>query len=159
MMKCPFCRAEVPDDSYFCDQCGKEFKFCPECGKPKTGTMCAACGVPLVSAKEHFAAASDGAAVCAPLSLVGEGLTLELTEGDFGRTGGIWPAFSAFPYISGRHGHIGRQGSSWTIVDFGSTNGTILNGKRLGQDAPAVLKAGDKVIIATSEFVVNETDS
>ena len=32
MMKCPLCRAEVPDDSYFCDQCGKEFKFCPECG-------------------------------------------------------------------------------------------------------------------------------
>lgn len=145
MMTCPFCRAKIPDDSHFCDQCGKVLKFCPECGKPKRGTMCAACGVELISADAHFSGS---------LSLVGEGLSLPLKEGDFGRRGGIWPDFSAFPYISGVHGHIGREGASWTICDLGSTNGTRLNGVRLQKDVPAALKAGDKVTIATYEFIV-----
>lgn len=169
MLMCPFCRAEVPDDSRFCDQCGKEFMFCPECGRPKRGTMCAACGVDLIKADVFFGAASKPAVpppptvtiapapvISAPAgtSLVGEGLTLPLTEGDFGRRGGIWPAFSAFPYISGLHGHIGRQGASWTITDLGSTNGTKVNGKSLARGVACPFKAGDTIEIATSKFVV-----
>ena len=145
MMTCPFCRAEIPDDSYFCDQCGKELKFCPECGKPKRGTVCAACGVELISAGEHFAV---------KLSLYGEGLCLPLKEGDFGRTCGIWPELGGSQYISGRHGHIGRDGGAWTITDLGSTNGTKVNGTPLRKDVPVALKVGDKVVIATSEFIV-----
>lgn len=160
MLTCPFCRAEVPDDSRFCDQCGKEFLFCPECGRPKRGTMCAACGTVLVKAEAFFAGAVKPAppVAAAPadsgLSLVGEGLSLPLKEGDFGRRGGIWPALSAFQYVSGTHGHIGRQGASWTITDLGSTNGTTVNGRPLAQNVPCPIKAGDTVEIATSTFVV-----
>lgn len=151
MLTCPFCRAEVPDDSRFCDQCGKEFKFCPECGKPKRGTVCPACGAELVPGAVFFGAGTSAAAAC---SLEGEGLSLTLTEGDFGRRGGIWPAFSAFQYISGLHGHIGRQGASWTITDLGSTNGTRVNGRTLAKGEACPIKAGDAVEIATSKFVV-----
>ena len=149
MLKCPFCRAEVPDDSHFCDQCGKEFKFCPECGKPKIGVTCAACWAELITADAHFNGASPRAA-----TLCGEGLTLPLQEGDFGRRGVIWPEFGNFPYISGNHGHIGRKGDAWTISDYGSTNGTKVNGKKLQPNMPVVLKPGDIVEIATSKFTV-----
>ena len=151
MLICPFCRAEVPDDSHFCDQCGKEFLFCPECGKPKRGTMCAACGSALIKAVDFFAdAGKDNRGAV----LSGEGLTLRLTEGDFGRRCGIWPEFADFQYISGTHGHIGRQGSSWTITDLGSTNGTKVNGKPLHKDVPVRINPGDVVEIATSKFTV-----
>ena len=150
MLKCPFCRAEVPDDSHFCDQCGKVFKFCPECGKPKMGTTCAACGVELITADAHF----GGTVPFGATALCGEGLTLTLKEGDFGRRGGIWPEFVNFPYISGNHGHIGSQGDSCTISDLGSTNGTRINGKKLQENKPVMLHIGDTVEIATSKFTV-----
>ena len=38
MIQCPECRQMIPDDSAFCDQCGKELKWCPECKRPKRGT-------------------------------------------------------------------------------------------------------------------------
>lgn len=148
MTVCPFCRAEVPDDSHFCDQCGKEFMFCPECGKPKRGTMCAACGAELVKAEAFFAWASGR------LSLSGEGLSLPVCEGEFGRRGGIWPALSSFQYVSGIHGRIARDGQSWTITDLGSTNGTTVNGRQLQKDVPCPFKQGDVIEIATSTFTV-----
>ncbi|MBO4605522.1 MAG: FHA domain-containing protein [Bacteroidales bacterium] len=49
MIQCPECRALIPDDSVFCDQCGKELKWCPQCGRPKRGTECPVCGSALVS--------------------------------------------------------------------------------------------------------------
>ena len=38
MIQCPDCRQIIPEDSAFCDQCGKELKWCPECKRPKRGT-------------------------------------------------------------------------------------------------------------------------
>lgn len=148
MMKCPFCRAEVPDDSRFCDQCGKEFLFCPECRKPKRGTICAACGAELVKADVFFGGSS------APLRLCGQGLELPLAEGEFGRRGGIWPALGALQYVSGRHGCIARDSNGWTISDSGSTNGTRVNGVELKKDVPCPFKAGDTIDIGTYIFIV-----
>lgn len=149
MIVCPFCRAEVPDDSRFCDQCGKEFMFCPECCKPKRGTMCAACGADLVTADVFFGTAKGGGAC-----LRGDGLELPLGEGVFGRNGGIWPALGAYQYISGVHGRIGRDGQGWTITDLGSTNGTKVNGVAIAKDIACPIRRGDKIMIATSEFTV-----
>ena len=148
MMKCPFCRAEIPDDSSWCDQCGKPLMFCPECGRPKRGTMCAACGVPLVTAEEHFSGSVE------TLSLCGEGLTLPLKEGEFGRAGGIWPELGGFRYISSRHGRISRTAEGWTVTDLGSTNGTFVGGVPLAENAPCPLHKGDIIEIATSKFTV-----
>lgn len=65
MKKCPFCGAELSDDSIFCTECGKEFPkgivcprcgasinegvaFCSECGcKIPQGNVCAHCGAPV----------------------------------------------------------------------------------------------------------------
>jgi len=57
MIQCPECRSMIPDDSAFCDQCGKELKWCPECKKPKRGTECPVCGSDLVPGRKYLAAA------------------------------------------------------------------------------------------------------
>jgi len=43
MKTCPFCNATIDDDSYFCDQCGKELKICFECGSFVRGKYCSGC--------------------------------------------------------------------------------------------------------------------
>ena len=67
MIQCPECRNMIPDDSAFCDQCGKELKWCPECKRPKRGTECPVCGSDLVPGRKWLeggaaAAAGSGAA-------------------------------------------------------------------------------------------------
>lgn len=43
MKKCPFCSAEIEDDSFYCDQCGKELKVCLDCGAFARGKVCTQC--------------------------------------------------------------------------------------------------------------------
>ncbi len=162
-MKCPYCKETIDDDSRFCDQCGKEMRFCPDCRQPKRGTECAACGADLVSAKQYFASVladeivSDIAqayeaehATPAPTMLEGDGLKLLLKEGVFGRTTGIYPEFSSKIYISGRHGELRCVGGQWQIRDLGSHNGTFLNGARLQANVWVDLHMGDLLKIATT---------
>ena len=146
MIQCPECRSLIPDDSAFCDQCGKELKWCPQCGRPKRGTECPVCGSVL---GPRVMPAADSASC-----LVGNGWRLILREGEFGRAGGIWPELASCPYVSGRHGVIGKRGEEWTITDNGSTNGTYINGQRIAVGAPTALKKGDTVRIATLDFTV-----
>lgn len=159
-MKCPYCKETIDDDSYYCDQCGKEMRFCPECGKPKQGTTCAACGADLVSAKEFHAPSQDvpqstRATSDQPSFLVGNGWRLPLKPGVFGRTGGIYPEFSSQPYISGRHGEIfHNKKGEWGICDLDSTNGTFIDGIRLEPNKAYLLKKGQQLTIATTIFVV-----
>lgn len=56
-MKCPYCQSTIEDDSRWCDQCGKELKFCPECRVPRKGNSCPACGELLVSGDQFFGSA------------------------------------------------------------------------------------------------------
>lgn len=142
-MKCPYCKEVIDDDSWFCDQCGKEIKYCPECRQPRRGTECAACGADLVSAKEG-----------GPTMLEGEGLRLVLKEGVFGRTTGIYPEFCSQIYISGRHGELRCVDGRWQLRDLGSHNGTYVNGVKLEANAWTELKLGDQVKIATLHFTV-----
>ena len=173
MIQCPECRQMIPDDSAFCDQCGKELKWCPECKRPKRGTECPVCGSDLIPGRKWL---SDGAAVeeahqrhgereerCddrepsgggGATELVGNGWRLALAPGQFGRAGGIWPELSTCPYVSGRHGTISGGAGSWTITDIGSTNGTYIDGARLQTGVATPLKKGSKVRIATLDFTV-----
>ena len=174
MIQCPDCRNTIPDDSAFCDQCGKELMWCPECKRPKRGTQCPVCGNDLIPGRKYLANLGAGG-VTAPdpvrgsaahpsqpdgwappaAALVGNGWNLPLREGIFGRTGGIWPELSTCPYVSGRHGNIGAGGQTgWTLTDVGSTNGTLVNGVKLQPNVPVSIKAGDKVRIATLDFIV-----
>lgn len=152
-MKCPYCKEVIDDDSWFCDQCGKEIKYCPECRQPRRGTECAACGADLVSAKEG-AKQSTGQSVQGPTVLEGEGFRLVLKEGVFGRTTGIYPEFGSQIYISGRHGELRCVDGRWQLRDLGSHNGTYVNGVKLEANVWTDLKTGDQVKIATLHFTV-----
>lgn len=169
MIQCPNCRAMIPDDSAFCDQCGKELMWCPECKRPKRGTECPVCGSDLIPGHKWTGDSSspsapqndnnvipspERASVSHATVLKGSGLTLTLQPGAFGRRGGIWPELGTCQYVSGSHGVIGKAGDNWTITDSGSTNGTYVNGAKLAPGAAAQLKIGDKVRIATLDFTV-----
>lgn len=148
-MTCPFCRAGIPDDSWFCDQCGKELHFCLDCRKPKRGTQCAACGSDLVDAEEFFSGAGKAAG---ELFLVAEGRKIRLREGIFGRTEGVYPEFAQDRYVSGRHGEFRISGGVWQVRDFDSTNGTFVGGRRLNNDEWADLASGMELKIATDKY-------
>lgn len=166
-MKCPYCKETIDDDSWFCDQCGKELHFCPECRQPKRGTECPACGADLVPPKKYYASilaeeivsnvmsaldAKPQAVV--PTMLEGDGFKLALKEGVFGRTTGIYPEFGSQIYISGRHGELRRIDDKWQIRDLGSHNGTFLNGARLATNVWTDLHVGDLLKIATTHLTV-----
>lgn len=51
-MICPKCKADIPGDCWFCDQCGAELMFCPQCKTPAKGKRCTQCGSVLVSAAQ-----------------------------------------------------------------------------------------------------------
>lgn len=53
------------------------------------------------------------------------------------------------PNVSRRHAEIRRDGDRWMVVDLGSTNGTLVNGKLAGEH---VLHDGDRLTIGTSEL-------
>jgi len=164
-MKCPYCKEVIDDDSWFCDQCGKEIKYCPDCRQPRRGTECAACGADLVSAKVFSKQQVDCHVVpqsstprndthASPTMLEGDGFRLVLKEGVFGRTTGIYPEFGSQIYVSGRHGELRCVDGRWQLRDLGSHNGTFVNGVKLEANAWTELKLGDQVKIATLHFTV-----
>jgi hypothetical protein len=54
------------------------------------------------------------------------------------------------PFASGRHARIYERGGFFYVEDMGSTNGTFLNGERLGSEEP--LRAEDRIRIGDTEF-------
>jgi hypothetical protein len=51
--------------------------------------------------------------------------------------------------VSRRHAELKKDGDRWVIVDLGSTNGTVVNGKLAREHT---LKDGDKISFGTSEL-------
>ncbi|MCR5560925.1 MAG: FHA domain-containing protein [Bacteroidales bacterium] len=170
---------QIPDDSAYCDQCGKELKWCPECKRPKRGTECPVCGSDLIPGRKYLAMTAGGPAPAPasgsapapasgeaaaspeaprsqprPTALVGNGWRLTLRPGEFGRRGGIWPELSTCPYVSGNHGFIGEDSGCWKIQDRGSTNGTYINGVKITPHEWTELRKGDRLRIATLDFTV-----
>lgn len=39
-MQCAFCKSDIENDSFHCDQCGKEIFLCPNCNLPRKGKHC-----------------------------------------------------------------------------------------------------------------------
>jgi hypothetical protein len=52
------------------------------------------------------------------------------------------------PNVSRQHAEIRPRGGSWVLSDLGSTNGSLLNGRRV--TGPEVLKPGDEIELGTS---------
>jgi hypothetical protein len=54
-MICCYCKCNIDDDSFHCDQCGKELSVCPNCGKTGKGKNCVEDGSKLFSPKQKLA--------------------------------------------------------------------------------------------------------
>jgi hypothetical protein len=52
--------------------------------------------------------------------------------------------------VSRRHAEIRRVEAGYELVDCGSTNGTLVNGKELQPDRPRAIKVGDDLAIGTN---------
>jgi len=61
MISCAYCQSQVEDDSFFCDQCGKEIMICMECGRTGQGKCCDEDGSDLVSAQAKASAENKSA--------------------------------------------------------------------------------------------------
>ena len=60
------------------------------------------------------------------------------------------------PNVSRRHAELRRDAGRWVLVDLGSTNGTVVNGK-LSREHP--LKDGDKLTFGKTELVFKQQRS
>lgn len=53
--------------------------------------------------------------------------------------------------VSRRHAELAPAGGGWTISDLGSTNGVLVNGRRIA--GPEPLRGGDRIALGTAEIV------
>lgn len=130
MTKCPYCREQIPDDSWFCDQCGKELKWCPECRAPKRGTECPACGETLLDAGKYFSLGKPAGqkAPAAPAPQTAPDITARLdnvmndmfSDGGFGKAATAAAGQASVPCLEGngwkltfKEGQFGRSGGIW----------------------------------------------
>jgi hypothetical protein len=77
----------------------------------------------------------------------------------FGRTSENTVSFTDNPNISRRHAEIKYSGGEFVVTDLGSSNGTTINGQKIGGET--VLNDGDFVTIGNSvvvEFILEERD-
>ncbi len=58
------------------------------------------------------------------------------------------------PGVSRRHAEIRREGDEWVVVDLGSTNGTLVNGKRVKRHR---LVPGDRVVVGDTHLEFRRT--
>ncbi len=52
LVKCPHCSKNIENDSFYCDQCGAELMYCPQCHIFGKGKFCSKCRTPLVPASK-----------------------------------------------------------------------------------------------------------
>jgi len=60
------------------------------------------------------------------------------------------------PTVSSHHAEIRPDGQGYSIVDFGSKNGTFVNGQRLTKNSPCLLHFGDTFRIGDFTFTYEE---
>lgn len=53
MFSCAYCKSSIEEDSFYCDQCGKEIMLCEKCGQPGSDPFCENDGEQMVSAKSR----------------------------------------------------------------------------------------------------------
>lgn len=170
-MICPWCKSEIDDDSWFCDQCGKELWICPKCGKPGRGKACIYDGSMLVKASEivNLSSGTSSSNIyqginqkissSSELHLINRNLNLDLIIQDqdiIGRTvGRFTQIFSQYKKVSRQHCQFKFDPQlGWTVIDLGSTNGTMYENVPLKPNQPVPLKNSSYLIIANIEFYV-----
>ena len=127
-MKCFECKADIEDDSLFCDQCGAKIYLCPDCRVPGKGEgkRCGLCGKKLVAADALTSGNSPQDAgqtvqepprAQCPTRLVcrAERITLNLQNGAvLGRLEGPYQRdLGRLEYISARHAQVWQEADHW----------------------------------------------
>ena len=161
LMFCPECRQ--PKKGVSCPRCGELLISAEEfvAGHNGNSSEQSAAPKPVDSSGQAGQPKSNGPEKIdfsqifdALLTLKGEGMTLYLKEGEFGRSGGIFPELGSCKYVSGHHGKLAFEGNEWKICDLGSTNGTAIDGVKLEKGKWYTLHKGQKLKIATLKFTV-----
>ena len=159
-----------------CIHCGAPLnrpsaKFCTTCGKAQPAAEPAAVAA---SAQSPIAAAiasipapptvQDGIQSASPpaqptLVIQDEGQVREVPLGTATLTIGRAPSNDIVltsRFVSARHARVEPSGATYVIIDTGSTNGILAEGKRLDPNTPLTLADGDVLRIgdpATGNFV------
>ncbi|MGM9752142.1 MAG: FHA domain-containing protein [Candidatus Cryptobacteroides sp.] len=145
MIQCPECRKMIPDDSAYCDQCGKELKWCPQCKRPKRGTECPLCGSVLVPGRQYLGGGlgvSGGSGASGGVS-GGSGASggsgVSGASGASGVSGGsgVSGASGGAAGGLGSSGGASRGGSGGAAGGFGSSGGASRGGAPFGSTAGA----------------------
>jgi len=63
-----------------------------------------------------------------------------------GRRGDNDIVLAGDPYVSGSHAQITAEDGVFTLLDVGSTNGTMLNGAKVEPDEPVTISSGDEIV-------------
>lgn len=160
-MKCFECKADIENDSLFCDQCGAKIYLCPDCRVPGKGEgkRCGLCGKKLVAADALTSGNSPQDAgqtvqepprAQCPTRLVcrAERITLNLQNGAvLGRLEGPYQRdLGRLEYISARHAQVWQEADHWILSDLGSRNGSAVNGQWCYNPLP--FRTGDTVRLA-----------
>ena len=53
LVKCPHCSKNIEKESFYCEQCGGELMYCPQCDIWGKGKFCSKCRTPLVPASKR----------------------------------------------------------------------------------------------------------
>lgn len=176
-IECPACGENIPDDSLYCDICGVKLLECINCGELGTDDFCAECGKPMVARRPDKVKPHGVETTQRNSGSTGDGFTtvgsspkkllLKARKGNvtlrpeneavIGRGDSPY-AQTLMPMnlISRRHGKFVKRGRDWFIVDFGSTNGTLVNDVELEPNVPVKFRVGDVVDIGTYIFDVVE---
>lgn len=183
-MICPskLCKAEIPEDSCYCDQCGIKILKCIKCGAMGISKFCGKCGGAMIFSGESKPVSLDSisqnaAPVVTPqpvqpvaggtqivqlepqekqLQLCNaNGIILNVKDGSLlGRAAGDFvQQLGTIPVISSRHAQISKREGKWFITDLHSTNKTYVNNVQLTPDVPVEIKENDVVILANVSFV------
>ena len=183
MIICPYCKEEIDPGSHYCDQCGRKMAYCAKCSHVGTGRRCTLCGGIMISAEElelrnqqttmseHFsmplAVSTSKADISTSLidmtiptmSLVNRQLNIDIHAVNgavIGRRQGPYCAmFAQNKFVSGAHAQLFyKKGEGWSIMDKHSSNGTMLNRRKLVPDVAMSLNNGDLVTIANVNLQV-----
>ena len=126
---------------------------CPRCGRvnKRGARFCAGCGLPL------SAGAQPRLQITTP-----RGTWEQKIDGQLLRIGRRDPRRNHFPELdlaehdrgiaSRNHAAIRRDGETFSLIDLGSTNGTLLNGALIPANTPRPLRPGDKIKIGEVEI-------
>lgn len=154
MIICPNCLKEIPDDSVYCDQCGK-----PVLGKKDfvEVTVAVAESQSIDSQPTQLVTINKSIPL---LKLKHETMTLSINDGDIlGRTIGPFAnELGIFKVISSRHAQIKLSDNKWFVTDLQSTNSTFINQNWLEPDKQYEIRNGDILTLANIDFSVTITE-